>query len=145
MSSFWTAWNSLASSPTSEAAKEGVVAAGEQLASTFKQLSAQLSTISSQAGEQYAALTGEGGEVENYANQIAQLNGQIAASQGGGNQPTDLLDQRDSLASQVSNPDETAARAHAVAAARGQDLGTFTVSLISVAAAAAETTSPRVP
>ena len=103
MSSFWTAWNSLASSPTSEAAKEGVVAAGEQLASTFKQLSAQLSTISSQAGEQYAALTGEGGEVENYANQIAQLNGQIKLSEEAGQQPNEMLDRRDLLLDKLSS------------------------------------------
>ena len=58
LSNFWSAWNSLADSPTSEAAKEAVVAAGKQLATTFNELSAQLSTISSQAGEQYNALTG---------------------------------------------------------------------------------------
>src|SRR5271165_5534552 len=77
LSAFWTAWNSLADSPTSEAAKQGVVAAGEQLAATFNTLSAGLATISTQATEHYKALTGPGGEVEADASQIAQLNGQI--------------------------------------------------------------------
>src|SRR5277367_224950 len=72
LSNFWTAWNNLALSPApSEAAKDAVVAAGQQLASVFKQLSAQLTTISTQAGEQYNALAGPSGEVEVAANQIA--------------------------------------------------------------------------
>ena len=103
MSAFWTAWNSLASSPTSEAAKEGVVAAGAQLASDFKQLSAQLSTISTQAGEQYASRTGPHGEVQGYATEIAQLNGQIRLAEEAGQQPNDMLDRRDLLIDKLSS------------------------------------------
>ncbi len=102
LSSFWTAWNNLAQHPANEAAKEGVVAAGEQLVRTFHELSAQLSTISTQAGEQYAALTGEGGEVEDYAKQIAQLNGQIKLSEEAGQQPNEMLDRRDLLLDKLS-------------------------------------------
>jgi len=102
LSAFWSSWNSLAEHPASEAAKEGVVAAGEQLVRTFHELSAQLSTISTQAGEQYAALTGEGGEVEDYAKQIAQLNGQIKLSEEAGQQPNEMLDRRDLLLDKLS-------------------------------------------
>jgi flagellar hook-associated protein 1 len=65
LSKFWTAWSSLANAPASEEAKQGVLAAGQQLADTFNELSAQLSSISRTAGEQYKALAGAGGEVEN--------------------------------------------------------------------------------
>src|ERR1700677_411446 len=43
LSNFWNAWNALANSPTNEgeAAKQAVVEAGEQLASTFHELSSQ--------------------------------------------------------------------------------------------------------
>jgi flagellar hook-associated protein 1 FlgK len=102
LSAFWSAWNSLADSPTSEAAKQAVVAAGEQLTTTFNQLSAQLSTISSQAGEQYNSLAGAGGEVESYATQIAQLNGQIKLAEEAGQQPNDMLDRRDLLLDKLS-------------------------------------------
>ncbi len=88
--------------PTSEAAKQGVVAAGKQLANTFNELSAQLSTISSQAGEQYAALTGPSGEVQNDANQIAQLNGQIKLAEQAGQKPNEMLDRRDLLLDKLS-------------------------------------------
>ncbi len=103
LSNFWNAWNNLATSPTSEAAKEAVVAAGEQLTSTFKQLSAQLATIATQAGEQYNSLTGPSGEVEDYARQIAQLNGQIKLSEEAGQPPNDMLDRRDLLLDKLSS------------------------------------------
>lgn len=102
LSNFWTAWNNLADSPTSEAAKEGVVEAGEQLAKTVNQLSAQLSTISTQATEQYESLTGPSGEVEDYAKQIALLNGQIKLSEEAGQQPNNMLDRRDLLLDKLS-------------------------------------------
>jgi flagellar hook-associated protein 1 len=102
LSNFWTAWNSLADAPTSESAKQGVVAAGEQLAATFNELSAQLSSISRTAGEQYEALAGAGGEVENYAHQIAQLNGQIKLAEEAGQQPNEMLDRRDLLLDKLS-------------------------------------------
>jgi flagellar hook-associated protein 1 FlgK len=103
LSAFWSAWSSLANSPTSEAAKQGVVAAAQQLSTTFNQLSAQLSTISSQANQQYASLTGPSGQVQDYANQIAQLNGQIKLAEGAGQQPNDMLDRRDLLLDKLSS------------------------------------------
>jgi flagellar hook-associated protein 1 FlgK len=103
LSNFWTAWNNLAVSPTSEAAKEAVVAAGQQLTTVFKQLSSQLTTIATQAGEQYNALTGPSGEVEDYANQIAQLNGQIKLSEEAGQPPNEMLDRRDELLDKLSS------------------------------------------
>jgi flagellar hook-associated protein 1 len=102
LSAFWTAWNNLADSPTSEAAKEAVAATGKQLASTINQLSAQLSQISGQVTEQVKALTGPGGEIENYATEIAQLNTQIKLSEEAGQQPNEELDRRDLLLDKLS-------------------------------------------
>lgn len=103
LSAFWSAWNSLAASPNSEAAKAGVVAAGERLAGAFNQLSGQLATISSQAGEQYAARTAPVGEVQDMANQVAQLNGQIKLAEQAGQPPNDMLDRRDLLLDKLSS------------------------------------------
>ncbi len=103
ISAFWSAWSELANAPTSDGAKQGVVGAGEQLADMFHQVSAQLTTISTQAGEQYAALTGPSGEVEQDANQIAKLNGQIKLDEEAGEPPNELLDQRDLLFDKLSN------------------------------------------
>jgi flagellar hook-associated protein 1 FlgK len=102
LSAFWSAWGSLANSPSSEAAREGVVSTGTQLATTLNQLSAQLSTISTQATQKYEAITGPTGEVADDANQIAQLNHQIQLSEQAGQPPNDLLDRRDLLLDKLS-------------------------------------------
>lgn len=103
ISAFWSAWSELANAPTSVEAKQGVVAAGEALATSFHELSSQLATISTQAGEQYAALTGPTGEVQSYANQIAQLNGQIKLAEEAGQKPNEMLDHRDLLLDKLSS------------------------------------------
>lgn len=103
LSAFWTAWSSLASSPTSEAAKQGVVSAAQQLTTSLNELSGEISTISGQAKEQYSSLTGASGEVQSYANQIAKLNGQIKLSEEAGQPPNAMLDQRDLLLDKLSS------------------------------------------
>jgi flagellar hook-associated protein 1 len=102
LSAFWGAWSSLATSPSSEAAREGVVSAGKQLATTLNQLSGQISTIATQTTQQYAAITGPTGQVQDDANQIAQLNHQIKLSEQAGQSPNDLLDRRDELIDKLS-------------------------------------------
>ncbi|HEX4466112.1 MAG TPA: flagellar hook-associated protein FlgK [Solirubrobacteraceae bacterium] len=102
LSAFWSAWNALASAPTSEAAKQGVVAAGEQLTRTLGALSTQLTAISEQATAQFQARAGASGEVQDYAGQIAQLNGQIKLAEEAGQQPNDMLDRRDLLIDKLS-------------------------------------------
>jgi flagellar hook-associated protein 1 len=103
LSTFWSAWTSLADAPTSEAAKEGVVAAGQQLADSLHQLSNSLETIAGQAVQQYEARTGASGEVASYANQIAQLNGQIKLAEESGQKPNEMLDRRDLLLDKLSS------------------------------------------
>jgi flagellar hook-associated protein 1 len=102
LSNFWTAWSKLAQAPGNEAAEQGVVAAGEQLARAFNELSTQLTTVSTQVGEQYNSLTGPSGEVEDFANQLAQLNGQIKLAEEAGQPPNNLLDRRDLLLDKLS-------------------------------------------
>jgi flagellar hook-associated protein 1 len=102
LTAFWNAWGNLANTPTSEAARQAVVATGQQLAQTLNELSTQLSTVAAQANEQYEAVTGPSGEVQDYANQIAQLNGQIKMAQEAGQQPNSMLDRRDQLIDQLS-------------------------------------------
>lgn len=102
LSSFWSAWNDLAESPTSDAAKEAVVAAGGQVASTIKQLSAQITAASTEVKERYETLMGATGEVHSDAEQIAQLNEQIKISEQAGQPGNELLDRRDELIDQLA-------------------------------------------
>jgi flagellar hook-associated protein 1 len=102
LSAFWSSWSSLANDPTSQAAQEAVINAGQTLAQTFNSVSSQMSTVQSQAGQQYATLTGASGQVQQDASQIATLNGQIAAATSAGQTPNTLLDKRDQLLDDLS-------------------------------------------
>jgi flagellar hook-associated protein 1 FlgK len=102
LSAFWTAWNDLANSPTSAAAREGVVTAGKNLATTLNQLSAQIEAASGETSARFAEITGPKGEVQSDAEQIASLNGQIKLALGAGQQPNELLDRRDQLIDDLS-------------------------------------------
>lgn len=102
LSAFWTSWSDLANSPTSAAAREAVVSAGQSLASTLKSLNGEIEAIASEASERCATITGPSGEVASDAEQIAKLNTQIKLAVESGQQPNDLLDRRDSLVSNLS-------------------------------------------
>jgi flagellar hook-associated protein 1 FlgK len=121
LSAFWSAWSSLANAPSSEAAREGVVSAGKQVATTLNQLSAQLSTLSGQAVQRYEAITGPTGEVQDDATQIAQLNQQIKLAEQAGQSPNDLLDRRDLLLDKLSELGSTTV----TQAANGTDVVSF--------------------
>ncbi|HWE09069.1 MAG TPA: flagellar hook-associated protein FlgK [Solirubrobacteraceae bacterium] len=102
MSKFWSAWSSLATNPTSGAAQQAVIDAGQTLSSTLNSVSSQMSTVQSQAAQQYATLTGTNGQVQQDAGQIATLNAQITQATQAGQTPNSLLDQRDNLVDDLS-------------------------------------------
>jgi flagellar hook-associated protein 1 FlgK len=102
LSAFWTSWTALAQSPANGAAQQAVVDSGKTLASTLNTLSSQMSTVQSQAAQQYSALTGTNGQVAQDAGQIATLNGQISQATQAGQTPNSLLDQRDKLLDDLS-------------------------------------------
>jgi flagellar hook-associated protein 1 FlgK len=103
LSTFWSSWSELANASNSGPAKQSVVTAGKQLATSLNELSTQLHTISTQAEEQYKSITGPSGEVASDANQIAELNQQIKLSEEAGQQPNEMLDRRDELIDQLSS------------------------------------------
>jgi flagellar hook-associated protein 1 FlgK len=96
---FFSSLQTLETSPSDASARSGVLASATSLAqsisSTANDLSTQRSGLATQAQGVAATLN------ENLA-QIATLNTQISTARGSGNEPTDLEDQRDQLASTVS-------------------------------------------
>jgi flagellar hook-associated protein 1 len=102
MANFWTAWNALGNTQ-SPATLQGVVGAGQTLASTFNAVAQQMQTVQSQASQQYATLTGANGQVAQDAQQIATLNAQISQATQAGISPNTLMDQRDSALDDLSS------------------------------------------
>lgn len=103
LNKFWTSFQTLANNPSDSSSRISVVASAKALTTTFADLDARLSTIQTDASSQYAALTtGPSNQVGQYASQLAQLNDQIGLAQAAGQQPNDMLDQRDLILDKLS-------------------------------------------
>ena len=100
---FFADWSTLASTPSDQGAQQAVMGDGAAVADQLNTLSGQLSTLESQFTSQYNTLTDPStGAVANDANEIAQLNGQIAQAQAAGIDANGLMDQRDNVIDDLS-------------------------------------------
>jgi flagellar hook-associated protein 1 FlgK len=89
---FFNAWRDLANAPEQSAARSAVVQAGETLAFAANRLASSLGEIRADANTRLSASVGE---VNDLADQIALLNGQIVQIRASGDPASDLTDQRD--------------------------------------------------
>jgi len=101
MQDFFNAMNGVANSPESVPARQTVLSAAQAAVNRFQAMDQRLSDISNGLTGQIA---GSVQMVNTYANQIAALNGNIksALSMSQGQQPNDLMDQRDYLVNQLN-------------------------------------------
>jgi flagellar hook-associated protein 1 len=97
---FFDSIQSVASDPSSQSARQTLVSSAESLVSTFKSLYTSLNELESGVNTQ---ITSDVSSINSYAEQIADLNKQIAKTQGAsGQSANDLLDQRDLLVSKLN-------------------------------------------
>lgn len=91
---FWGAWQDLSISPTSGAARAGVVETANTLANSLNSLAAQAETL---LGDLNVKTRMSVNDVNSISKQIAALNKQIVTNVGAGLNPNDLMDKRDAL------------------------------------------------
>jgi flagellar hook-associated protein 1 len=103
LSSFWSSWSDLANAPESAAARSALIEEGRTLVSSVNELDAGFQTVADQSAQELAQLTGDGGELEGLARELAGLNGAIRDSRAVGATPNDLLDRRDLVLDKLSN------------------------------------------
>jgi flagellar hook-associated protein 1 FlgK len=96
---FWNAWQDVASDPTSTAARASLTEQAATLATEINGDSTQLGMIASGIDSQ---VTQQVQTVNDLAKQIANLNGQIQRVTVTGDNPNDLMDQRNQLLEQLS-------------------------------------------
>ena len=89
----------LQTDPHDRALRGGIVQAGKTLAQNFNLLSNRLSDLSAGTAEEVQSLVAQ---VNHYASQIATLNGQILAIEGGGGEANDLRDTREQAVQAIS-------------------------------------------
>lgn len=99
---FWTAWDTLAANPSSQAAKDGVAAAAQTLAQRFNSLDKDLATTGQQATDAIGDMLSADGPIKPIADELASLNQRINVAVQSGSEPNDLLDRRDQLLDQLS-------------------------------------------
>lgn len=102
MQSFFDALNGVANSPESMPARQTLLGSAQFTVNRFQAIDQRLTEISNGLTGQ---ITNSVNLVNSYAQQIAALNGNIkraTANAGPGQQPNDLIDQRDQLISQLN-------------------------------------------
>jgi flagellar hook-associated protein 1 FlgK len=99
ISKFWNAWQDLAADPTSTAARSALTEQARSLATEINGDSTQLGMIATGIDQQVA---GKVQTINDLATQIASLNGQIQRVTVTGENPNDLLDQREQLLEQLN-------------------------------------------
>lgn len=99
LSSFFSAWSALASSPSSNSQRQAVIAAAQTLASDFNSASSQLMQLGSSLDQQTQGITQQ---VNGLTTQIANLNAQIG-SQSPNQDAGTLEDERETAIAKLSS------------------------------------------
>ena len=99
MNEFWSSMDAVASNPQSMSARQAFAQAANALSEGFNQVAADLQGIATQSD---LRLTQTVNEVNGISQRIAQLNGEIRDAVEHGQQPNDLLDERDRLMDDLS-------------------------------------------
>ncbi len=100
MDKFWESWQELALYPDHDASRQAVVTRGESLTNSIQQRSKSLQAIGNQINSD---ILGTVKQVNDYANQIADLNQEIVRSKAMGDDPNDLMDRRDLLVEKLGS------------------------------------------
>ncbi len=99
MDKFWESWQELSVHPESKAARQAVVTRGETLANSINDRYTSLSEIGKMLNGDIESTVKQ---VNDYAKQIADINGEIVRSKAMGDNPNDLMDRRDVLVEKLS-------------------------------------------
>ncbi|EKN64726.1 flagellar hook-associated protein 1 [Neobacillus bataviensis LMG 21833] len=96
---FWQSWEDVSKEPDSLAARAALLSNANALAGRFNQISNSMDQLSTDLQNQLSTNTQE---MNNLTKQVSALNVQIAKITASGQQPNDLLDQRDLLIDKMS-------------------------------------------
>lgn len=99
LDAFWDGWRSLAADPTNSALRVELTDRAQDLARGFQRRAIQLQEMQR---DQNAAIEQRVSEINEDARQVATLNSEISRILSVGQQPNDLLDERDRLLDRLS-------------------------------------------
>lgn len=99
MDSFWSSMDAVAANPQSLAARQSFAQAAQALAGGFNRVGNELLTIE---GQSDSRLNSTVGEINSITSRIAAINTEVHKATDRGQQPNDLLDERDRLLDSLS-------------------------------------------
>lgn len=99
LQNYYNGWSAVADNPTSSAARQALLGDAQALAQNFKTTSAQLNSLNSDVNTR---ITADVQQINSLSSQISNLNQQIVTATGSGQSPNSLLDERDTLVSNLS-------------------------------------------
>lgn len=124
---FFQSWQTLSTDSTNTAARQAVIAQAQTLGQTFQTISSQTELLQQGLA---TTVSGQLGELNQYATQVASLNKQIVTTQRLGQSPNTLLDQRASFLdkmSQLANVSYNAQTDGSVTVSLGSGANTFSL------------------
>ncbi|MCP3712565.1 flagellar hook-associated protein FlgK [Paraburkholderia sp. CNPSo 3274] len=99
ITNFFTGLQNVSNSPSNPAARQTVLSDAQTLATQINAASSQYDSMRQSVNTQ---LTSAASQINTYTQQIANLNAQITSASSGGQQPNQLLDQRDQAVANLS-------------------------------------------
>jgi flagellar hook-associated protein 1 len=101
LQAFYSAFSDVANNPTSTASRQALIGQAQSVASSFQNASGDLNSLNTDVNSR---ITADVTQINSIAKAISTLNNQIVTgtAQDGGQQPNELLDQRDQLVSNLS-------------------------------------------
>ena len=101
LQAFYSAFSDVANNPTSTASRQALIGQAQSVASSFQNASGELNSLNTDVNSR---ITNDVTQINSIAKAISTLNNQIVTgtAQDGGQQPNELLDQRDQLVSNLS-------------------------------------------
>jgi flagellar hook-associated protein 1 len=96
---YWQSWQEVANSPADASVRANLIEQGKAVGDTFQNLSTQLRQQQTDLDQQVALTVTN---INDYANQIANINKQISQVETAGMQANDLRDQRDKILDDLS-------------------------------------------
>jgi flagellar hook-associated protein 1 len=101
LQAFYSAFSDVANNPTSTASRQALIGQAQSVAGSFQNASGELNSLNTDVNSR---ITADVTQINSIAKAISTLNNQIVTgtAQDGGQQPNELLDQRDQLVSNLS-------------------------------------------
>jgi flagellar hook-associated protein 1 len=99
LSDFWNQWRALSNDPSNTTLRTSVLESAKTLAQSFNSQSAKIDEFQAGLNNQ---ITPRVQEINDLAEKVAKLNGQISSAVSANTQPNDLLDQRDQALDRLS-------------------------------------------